>query len=79
MRTVLFGLFLLVLISGMTSCQSQNSVQMTVTHFRLTNESVQVTSGDPIEQSFSIMVSYDVTDENSEVSKVILAHGQSIN
>ncbi len=78
MRTVLFGLFLLVLISGMTSCQSQNSVQMTVTHFRLTNESVQVTSGDPIEQSFSIMVSYDVTDENSEVSKVILAHGQFI-
>lgn len=78
MRTVLFGLFLLVLISSVTSCQSQYSVQMTVTQFRLTNESVQVTSGNPIEQSFSIMVSYEVTDENSEVSKVILAHGQFI-
>ncbi len=78
MRGVLFGLGTLVLTLHMSSCQSQRSVQKSTTLFRLTNETVQIVSGDPIEQALTITVSYEVTDENNEVTTVFLANGQLV-
>ncbi|MYD46569.1 MAG: TlpA family protein disulfide reductase [Gammaproteobacteria bacterium] len=75
MRGVVVACGLLALTLIIAGCQSRSVDIVTITHFRLSNESIQVTSGDPIESSFSITVSYGVTDENDKVSKVTLADG----
>ena len=79
MKRVLFGLGLLALTSSLTSCQPRFVDIVSITRYSLTNESVQITSGDAIDSSFSIKVSYAVTDENDKVSKGILADGLFIN
>ena len=79
MKRVLFGLGLLALTSSLTSCQPRFVDIVSITRYSLTNESVQITSGEAIDSSFSIKVSYAVTDENDKVSKEILADGPFIN
>ena len=61
-----------------SGCQSKTINTVSITHFRLTNESVQLASSDPMEQSISLKVRYEVTDENDAVSNVILAKGQLV-
>ncbi|MYC25951.1 MAG: TlpA family protein disulfide reductase [Gammaproteobacteria bacterium] len=78
MRRVLFGLGMLALTLNMSSCQSQRTILETTTQFRLTNEIIQIISGDFREKSFTLTVSYEVTDENNEVSTVFLANGQLV-
>ena len=60
------------------SCQSQVVDTLTITHYSLTNESVKLVQGTPSQQPISILVSYEITDENNEASNVILANGQLV-
>ncbi|MYF37600.1 MAG: TlpA family protein disulfide reductase [Gammaproteobacteria bacterium] len=78
MKRVLVALGLILVPFIFNGCQSQTFYKFSITHFRLTNESVQMTSGDPIEPMTSIRVHYEVTDENDAVSNVILADGPLI-
>lgn len=66
--------FTLVLVS----CQWQQSVRLTITQYSLTNESIKLNSILPNRDSISISVSYEIADENDEVSKIVLVNGQLV-
>lgn len=76
-KTVLaIGLVALTLL--LNGCKSQYVSTQTITHYSLTNDSIKFVQGHPTQQPISISVSYEVTDENNEVSSVTLANGQLI-
>lgn len=78
MKKTVLSLGVIGIVLVFSGCQSKTSNTVSITHFRLTNESVQLTSSDPIAQSISLKVRYEVTDENDVVSNVILAEGQLV-
>ena len=78
MRRILSSLGLLTVLLSICGCQQQYTVSDSIYQFKLTNESVQLVSDNPIEQSLSITVSYEITDKNDEVSTVMLADGPVI-
>ena len=59
-------------------CQWQGTTRLTVTQFRLTNETVQVAPSTPIEKPIWMTIRHELTDENNGVSNVILAEGQLV-
>ena len=77
-KTVLvIGLVALSLM--LIGCQSQQNVSTTaITHYSLTTESIRFVQGPPTQQPISMSVSYEVTDENNEVSNITLVSGQLI-
>lgn len=75
MKKVLVGLGLLAASLVLNSCTWQTYTKITTTHFRLSDESVRLVKGKWTEQPISISVRYEDTDENGEVSYVMLADG----
>lgn len=78
MKRVIFSLGLLAVLLSICSCQQRYTVSVSIYQFKLTNESVQLVSDIPIEQPLSITVSYEIADEDDEVSTVMLADGPLI-
>lgn len=78
MNKVLLSIGLIGYTLVLIGCQSQVVDTLTITHYSLTNESIRLVEGDPSEQPISISVSYRVTEENDEVTRVYLANGQPV-
>ena len=78
MKKVFVTIGLIAATLFLNSCQWQTFVKITMTHFSLTNESVRLVHGIHSEQPISITVSYEITDENNEVSIVTLTEGQLV-
>lgn len=75
MKKVLAVLGLIAASLVLNSCSWQTFAKITVTHFSLSDESVRLVSGKWTEQPIVVSVRYEVTDENGEVSYVMLADG----
>ncbi|MXZ44573.1 MAG: TlpA family protein disulfide reductase [Gammaproteobacteria bacterium] len=78
MKKTLFTIGLVAITLILNGCQSQSVSTQTITHYSLSNESIRFVQGLPMQQPISISVSYEVADENNEVSSIILASGQLI-
>lgn len=80
MKRVFVAIGLIVVSLGLNSChwEWQTYVSITTTHFSLTNEAVRLVKGLETEPQISIVVRYEITDENEEVSNVILANGRLV-
>ena len=70
---IVLGLFAASLV--LNSCSWQTYAKITLTHFSLSDESVRLVKGKWTEQPISVSVRSEVTDENGEVSYVMLADG----
>ncbi len=77
MRRVLVAIGLLVVISNFSSCSWVPAFNPfnDLPQFALSNKSVKVISGLPTDDYVTLTISYETTDENENVSTVVLADG----
>ena len=78
MKKTLLSIGVIGFTLSLLSCQWQQSVTLTITQYSLTNDSIKLNSILPSRDPISISVSYEITDENDEVSKVVLVNGQLV-
>ena len=78
MKKALTTIGLLFLTLVLNSCVWERSVSLSIISFSLTNESVKQVVGPSWQPPISISVSYEVLNENNQVSKVFLVNGQMV-